>query len=155
MDVDLDTDEEEELDVFREEDEELRLAQRVMAFSTTAARAPSLPETEYPDDEDDELRDAGDSVRGGMDITGGGGWSSARPLYMSSSSSSTQMSGLAGRMVEMSDNGIDSGSWNSTAAIWKLPRASCVGVGCEGGGGHRENVVNVQAAVIKISPPLT
>ena len=117
MDVDRDTDEEEELDVFREEDEELRLAQRAMAFSTTAARAPSLPETEYPDEEDDELPDAGDSVRGGMDIMGGGGWPSARPLYMSSSSSSsTQTSGLAGRMVEMSDNGIDSGSWNSMVA---------------------------------------
>ena len=36
---------------------------------------------------------------------------------MSSSSSSSQTSGLMGRMVEMSDNGSDSSCWNSMAAI--------------------------------------
>ena len=51
----------------REEEEELRPAQRVIACSTTAASAPSLPETEYLDDEDDELPDAEDSGRGGGD----------------------------------------------------------------------------------------
>jgi len=69
--------------VVREEVEELRRAQRVIACSTTAANAPSLPETEYPDDEDDELLDVEDSGRGGgggMVIAGGGGWSSGRPL---------------------------------------------------------------------------
>lgn len=83
--MDLETDEDEEVAVLMEEDEELRLAQRVIAFSTTAARAPSLPETEYPDEEDDEERpDAEDSGRGGscgmLEITvAGGGWSSGRP----------------------------------------------------------------------------
>ena len=81
--ADLDTDEDDEVDVLREEEEEFRPAQRVIACSTMAARAPSLPETEYPDDEDDELPDADDSGRGGgggMVIGAGGGWPSGRPL---------------------------------------------------------------------------
>ena len=71
------------MDVVREEEEELRPAQRVIAFSTTAASAPSLPETEYPDDEEDELPEVEDSGRGGRDgmvIAAVGSWSSRRPL---------------------------------------------------------------------------
>ena len=75
-------DEDEVADVAREEEEELRRAQRVIACSTTAANAPSLPETEYPEEEDDELPDAEDSGRGvggEMTIIAGGGWSLERP----------------------------------------------------------------------------
>jgi hypothetical protein len=46
-------------------------------------KAPSLPETEYLDEEDEELPDAEDSGRGGggrMVIAAGGDWSSGRPL---------------------------------------------------------------------------
>lgn len=72
-----------DVDVVIEEEEELRRAQRVIACSTTDAKAPSLPETEYLEEEDEELPDAEDSGRGGgvgMVIAAGGDWSSGRPL---------------------------------------------------------------------------
>lgn len=73
-----DDDEEEEEDVFIEEEEEFRFAQRVIAFSTTAAKVPILPGVEYADDEDKERADGEDSRRIGCCVTGG--WSSGSPL---------------------------------------------------------------------------
>lgn len=78
--TDFDVDEDDEVDAAREEEEELRRAQRAIACSTTDAKAPSLPETEYPEEEDEELPDAEDSGRGGIVIAAGGDWSSGRPL---------------------------------------------------------------------------
>lgn len=57
---------------------------------------------------------------------------------MSSSSSSPQASGVAGRMAEMSGNG--SGCWGSKAAIGELRRGrSCARVVGGDGGGHQQN----------------
>jgi hypothetical protein len=81
--ADLDADEEDEVDEVMEEEDEFRRAHREIACSTTAAKAPSLPETEYLEEEDDEVPDAEDSGRGGgcrTDITPGETWSSGSPL---------------------------------------------------------------------------
>ena len=56
---------------------------------------------------------------------------------MSSSSSSSQMSGSTGKMVGISDNGSGSGCWNSTVAIGKLRGVSGINVDGGDGGGHK------------------
>jgi hypothetical protein len=56
---------------------------------------------------------------------------------MSSSSSSSQMSGFMGRMVEMSDNGNGSSCWKSMAAIGELRGTSSTNVDGGDGGGHK------------------
>jgi len=56
---------------------------------------------------------------------------------MSSSSSSSQISGVKGRTVEISGNGNGSSCWNSMAAIGELRGTGRMNADGGGGGGHK------------------